>query len=324
VGHGEIVPLEADHDVRPRDRHHEVALRTPISEVRGQMPHFVGFQLTPAFILISIRTCRTLASNVLDKSKPELEVARIPLQGDPLPHLHAGRASEVAFEHPFPGESCRTLFVHGKGSGIGHGHLLCTVIIIHPLGFCQSMMDDRPKKWGLIQLFTGNGKGKTTAALGTAMRAIAKGKKVAIVYFDKGGTTHYSERELIQARLPEIDLYPTGLDRIDPKTNKFRFGVTDEDQKEGERGLAIIKKLFEEKRHDLIVLDEINSSTALGIIQEIDVLALLDHRPSNTELILTGRDAPASFIEKADLVTDMTLIKHYFYHGIPAREGLDF
>ncbi|MDP3793132.1 MAG: cob(I)yrinic acid a,c-diamide adenosyltransferase [Candidatus Uhrbacteria bacterium] len=186
------------------------------------------------------------------------------------------------------------------------------------------MPDSRPEKWGLIQLFTGNGKGKTTAALGTAIRAIAKEKKVAIIYFDKGGETHYSERELIRARLLEIDVFPTGLDRIDSKTNKFRFGVTDEDRQEGERGLSIIKKLFEEKRHDLIILDEINSSTALGIIKEIDVLALLDHRPPTIELILTGRDAPQSFKDKADLVTDMTLVKHYFYHGIAAREGLDF
>ena len=182
----------------------------------------------------------------------------------------------------------------------------------------------RQQTWGLIQVFTGNGKGKTTAALGTAFRAVAKGRRVAIVYFDKGGESHYSERDLIRARLPEIEIYPTGLDRIDPATNKFRFGVTDEDREEGERGLGIVKKLFDEKRHALIVLDEINSSTALGIIQEIDVLALLDRRPPDIELILTGRDAPQSFLNKADLVTDMTLVKHYFYHGIAAREGLDF
>ncbi|MSR85389.1 cob(I)yrinic acid a,c-diamide adenosyltransferase [Candidatus Uhrbacteria bacterium] len=186
------------------------------------------------------------------------------------------------------------------------------------------MNDSRGEIWGLIQIFTGNGKGKTTAALGTVIRAVAKGKRVAIVYFDKGGTTHYSERELICDRLPEIGLYPTGLDRIDPITNKFRFGVTEEDEKEGERGLAIIRKLFVEAQHDLIVLDEINSSTALGIINEKDILTLLDQRPKNIELILTGRDAPESFKDRADLITDMTLVKHYFYNGFAAREGLDY
>lgn len=179
-------------------------------------------------------------------------------------------------------------------------------------------------KWGLIQIFTGDGKGKTTAALGTMIRAIAKGKKGAIVYFDKGGETHYSEREFIRARVPEIDLFPTGLDRIDPTTNKFRFGVTEEDKQEGERGLDIVRELFHKKQHDLIVLDELNSSTSLGIISEPIVLTLLDQRPTDIELILTGRNAPSSFIARANLVTDMTIVKHYFYHGVAAREGLDY
>lgn len=185
-------------------------------------------------------------------------------------------------------------------------------------------MTNRHEGFGLIQLFSGNGKGKTTAALGTAIRAVAKGKKVAIVYFDKGGETHYSEREFVRQRVPEVELFPTGLDRIDPITNKFRFGVTEEDQKEGERGLEIIRRLFAEQRHDLIVLDEINSSTALGIMKESDVLELLDQKPPHIELILTGRNAPESFQQKADLATDMRLIKHYFYQGVEAREGLDY
>jgi cob(I)alamin adenosyltransferase len=177
--------------------------------------------------------------------------------------------------------------------------------------------------FGLVQIFTGDGKGKTTAALGTALRAVAKGKRVAWIAFDKGGESHYSERSLIRERLPEIDFHVTGLDRIDKK-GVFRFGVTEEDKREGERGLAIVRKLFDEKRHDLIVLDEINSSTALGIVKENDALKLLDNRPEGVELILTGRNAPASFLERADLVTEMRLIKHYFYHGVKAREGLDY
>ena len=187
-----------------------------------------------------------------------------------------------------------------------------------------SMVEPRAQTWGLIQIFTGNGKGKTTSALGTAIRAAAKGKRVAIVYFDKGGTEHYSERKLVTERIPEIELFPTGLDRIDPVTNKFRFGVTDEDKKEGGRGMGIVARLFQENRHDLLILDEVNSSTALGIISETAANALLDQRPPHMELILTGRNAPASFMERADLITDMQLVKHYFYHGIAAREGLDF
>lgn len=179
-------------------------------------------------------------------------------------------------------------------------------------------------KWGLVQLFTGDGKGKTTAALGTAIRAIAKGKRVAIVYFDKGGESHYSEREFIRTRVPEVELYPTGLDRIDPVTNVFRFGVTEEDRQEGMRGIEVVRRLLQEQRHDLLVLDEINSSTALGIIDEPIVLDVLATKPEGLELILTGRNAPQSFIDRADLVTEMKLVNHYFYKGVKAREGLDY
>lgn len=192
-----------------------------------------------------------------------------------------------------------------------------------PSSYPDDMNQEKPT-WGLVQVFTGNGKGKTTASLGTAIRAAAKGKRVAIVYFDKGGETHYSERELIRQRIPEIELFPTGLDRIDPVTNKFRFGVTSEDQTEGQRGLEIVKDLLQRNEHALLILDEINSSTELGIINETAVLALLDQKPKDMEMILTGRNAPASFKERADLVTEMTLEKHYFYNGVMAREGIDY
>ncbi len=176
----------------------------------------------------------------------------------------------------------------------------------------------------MIQLYTGNGKGKTTAALGTALRAAAKGRRIAIVAFDKGGESHYSERQIIRERIPEIAVYVTGRDRIDKITNEFQFGVTDEDLAEGERGLKIVRKLFQDSAADLVVLDEINSSTSLGIVSESDVLKLLDEKPENMELILTGRSAPVSFIQRADLVTDMRLVKHYYYQGEKAREGFDY
>jgi len=181
----------------------------------------------------------------------------------------------------------------------------------------------RQGKWGLIQVYTGNGKGKTTAALGTALRAASVGKHVAIVAFDKGGE-HYSERDIIRLRIPEIEFFPTGCDRIDPVTGTFRFGVTGEDRREGERALSIVKTLFAEAGHDMVVLDEVNSSAALGIVNEADVLALLDAKPSHVELVLTGRNAPPSFIGRADLVSDVMLVNHYFYRGENAREGIDY
>lgn len=186
------------------------------------------------------------------------------------------------------------------------------------------MTEIRPKKWGLIQVYTGNGKGKTTAALGLAIRAIGAGKRVAWIAFDKGGESHYSERKIIRERLPEIELSITGLDRIDAVTGKFRMGVTEEDREEGKRGLELLKRALSEGGAELVILDEINSSTSLGILDENEVLEILDSKPETVELVMTGRDAPQAFRDKADLVTEMTLIKHYYYSGIGAREGLDF
>ncbi len=186
------------------------------------------------------------------------------------------------------------------------------------------MAEIRPKTWGLIQVYTGNGKGKTTAALGLAVRAIGAGKRVVWIAFDKGGETHYSEREIIRERLAGIDLHVTGLDRIDPHTGKFRMGVTPEDKEEGMRGLDLARKAFAEMKADLIILDEINSSTSLGILDEQTVLDVIGTKPTDIELVLTGREAPQSFRDLADLVTEMTLVKHYYYKNIGAREGLDY
>lgn len=185
-------------------------------------------------------------------------------------------------------------------------------------------MLSKPKSQGLIQVYTGNGKGKTTASLGTAIRAVAEGMKVAIVYFDKGGT-HYAERKILESRFKgEIDFFSTGLDRIDPKTGRFRFGVMQEDKDEAERGLALVQKIFLENNHQLVILDEINTTVTLGMLEEKKVLAIIKQKPEVTELILTGRTAPESFRELADLLSEVTLVKHYFYQGVPARSGIDF
>lgn len=188
----------------------------------------------------------------------------------------------------------------------------------------ERISENTPRSRGLIQVYTGNGKGKTTAALGTALRAVAEGMRVAIVHFDKGGA-HYSERSLIAARFPEVELHATGLDRIDPVTNRFRFGVTPEDQAEAERGLALVRDLFKRSAPpDVVILDEINTTVTLGMLAEAAALEVLRDKPADTELILTGRTAPESFKEMADLVSDVNLVKHYFYRGVPARYGLDY
>lgn len=183
--------------------------------------------------------------------------------------------------------------------------------------------------YGLIQVLTGDGKGKTTSALGDVIRALGAGKRVGIVYFDKGGTTHYSERAVLES-LKNLAQYrdlltviPTGRDRIDSSTGRFDFSIQEIDKQEARRGLEETQKLFR-GTYDVVVLDEINSTCALGIVSVDEVLSLVLDKPQKTELVLTGRNAPQVLIDQAHLVTEMKLRKHYFYSGVKAREGLDY
>jgi cob(I)alamin adenosyltransferase len=188
----------------------------------------------------------------------------------------------------------------------------------------QAVLDERIKGrrgYGLVQVFAGNGKGKTTAAIGSAVRTVGAGKRAAFVYFDKGGS-HYTERAVLD-RLG-ADWFAFGRDRIDPVSGRFDFSVTDEDRRLGAAAIAKARELFASDAYDLLVLDEVNSSCSLGFVDEAAVLALVAEKPDRLELILTGRNPPSSFLDAAHLVTDMTLRKHYFYSGVPAREGLDY
>ncbi len=194
----------------------------------------------------------------------------------------------------------------------------------------QPVLDTRikgRKGYGLVQLIYGNGKGKTTAALGAAVRCAGSGRRVLIVYFDKGGTTHYNERAVLD-QLPAIDYLATGRDRIDPVTNAFDFSIQDVDKTEAWRGLEAVRSALvgdhEGRPYDLVILDEVNSTVSLGMLAEADVLAVLGAKRDNVEVILTGRNPPQSFIDAAHLVTEMRLERHYFYSGVSAREGLDY
>lgn len=173
---------------------------------------------------------------------------------------------------------------------------------------------------GYIHVYTGDGKGKSTAALGLAIRAFGAGKKVGIVYFDKGGQ-NYNERKILDKL--GIEYHVTGLDRINFETKEFRFGVLPEDKKEAERGLEITEELFK-KDFDLIILDELNLATSLGMLDILKVLLIIDSKPEKTELVITGRNAAKEILDRADLVTEMKLVKHYFDKGIEAREGIEY
>lgn len=175
---------------------------------------------------------------------------------------------------------------------------------------------------GMIQVITGNGKGKTSIANGSAIRAVGAGLRVAIVSFDKGGD-FYSERKALES-IDGIDLFSTGCIRFNTETRTFRFGVEDQDRQEAERGLTIVRELFRQNEHDLLVLDEINTTTHLGMLHEADVVNLIASKPDSMEIIMTGRNCPEAYIEIADLVSEVCDRKHYIRAGISARKGFDY
>ena len=177
----------------------------------------------------------------------------------------------------------------------------------------------------MLLLITGNGKGKTTSALGTVIRALGWEKKVAIVFFDKGGS-HYGEGNILsflQSEKKTLDVFRFGCERFDPIQKTFRFENTDEDLKEAEKAVKKIDTLYKDD-YFLIIADEIINAMNLGLIEGAAVQGLISECPENTHLILTGRNAPEWLIQRADLVSEVREVKHYFKKGQDAIEGLDF
>lgn len=187
-------------------------------------------------------------------------------------------------------------------------------------------MDERVRGftgYGLVQVLHGHGKGKTTSSLGMAIRCAGSGRKVAIVYFDKGGETHYNERAILD-RIPEITYIATGRDRIDASTGRFDFSIQEIDKTEAKRGLAKVKEFADSNEYALVILDEIHSTVDLGMLDVQEVLEFIHNKPKQLEVILTGRNPHADVLKTAHLITNVGLERHYFYSGVPAREGLDF
>jgi cob(I)alamin adenosyltransferase len=174
----------------------------------------------------------------------------------------------------------------------------------------------------MILVITGNGKGKTTSALGTAMRASGWEKKTAIAFFDKGGS-HYGEQNILDLLQEKIHILRFGLQRFDEDKKTFRFENTEEDKKEAERGLIAVRKLFSDN-YFLIVCDELINCLNLGLVDEEPVRKLVADCPVDTHLMLTGRNCPDWLREKADLVSEVQDEKHYFKKGEEAVKGLDY
>jgi len=170
---------------------------------------------------------------------------------------------------------------------------------------------------GLVQIFTGNGRGKTSAALGTVMRASGYGLKTYIIFFLKG--RHDLGEYKVLSQLPNVDWAIFGR-------NDF-FGPSDATPKDRElTGLALAsaRKALRSGQYDLVVLDEVNTAAAWGFIELEDVVRLIKEKPSDVELILTGRYADVRLFELADLVTEMVSIKHPYDEGMGARRGIDY
>jgi len=169
---------------------------------------------------------------------------------------------------------------------------------------------------GYVQVYTGNGKGKSTAAIGQAIRAAGAGWKVFFAQFVKGQI--YSEIKLIREKLPEIEIAQFGRDCFIKKE------PAPEDYERARRGFNIVKEKIISGQYNLIVLDEINIAMYYELIAVEEVMELINNKPDELELIITGRKAPKEIVEIADLVTEMKEIKHYYTKNIKAREGIEF
>ncbi len=172
---------------------------------------------------------------------------------------------------------------------------------------------------GRIQIYTGNGKGKTTASLGLAVRAACSGRRVYIGQFMKG--SDYSELELPEHFKGTLTIEQYGTPRLICKGES----PTETDVRKAREGLEILSNRMLSGHYGLVVADEICVAQHMGLLQEEEVLALMTSRPDEVELVLTGRYATEAMIKLADLVTEMREIKHYYAtEGLQARRGIEF
>lgn len=174
-------------------------------------------------------------------------------------------------------------------------------------------------KEGYVQVYTGNGKGKTTAAMGLAFRAAGDGMEVKAVQFLKSWKTGELESA---KRFDNLEIL-----RFE-KVKGFTWELNEEElaqlKAEVRVGFDFVKGLVETRGCDILILDEVMASISGGFIGEDEIVELIEKKPKDMELILTGRNVPEKIMEKADLITEMREIKHYYKKGVPAREGIEF
>ena len=176
---------------------------------------------------------------------------------------------------------------------------------------------DREKALGLLMIFTGKGKGKTTSALGLALRAAGHGMKTAFIQFIKG-SWRYGEMESMKRLDDLIDFQIMG------RGFTWKSNDLDKDTALAQKAWANAKKAILSGRYDLVVLDEFTYPINYSMVDKEDVLKTLKARPTHVHLVITGRDAPEELIDAADLVTEMKEVKHPFKFGLKAQRGIEF
>ena len=176
-------------------------------------------------------------------------------------------------------------------------------------------MESKKNRKGYTQVYTGNGKGKTTAAIGLSIRAAGAGLKVYIAQFIKMGD--YSEIKALRRYSDFITVEQFGLGRF---TNRK---PAPEDIQAAQKGLKKVKSVLVSDDYDIVIMEEANVAVKLGLMAVQDLLKIIINKPYDKELVITGRGASPRIIENADLVTEMRPIKHYYQKGVPARVGIE-
>jgi cob(I)alamin adenosyltransferase len=170
---------------------------------------------------------------------------------------------------------------------------------------------------GLVQVYTGDGKGKTTAALGLAFRASGHGLRTYVIQFMKGQIVY---GELNAAKLVPLNVTIEQMGRPDFVNKKSPDPI---DIRMAQEALARAREVVSSGEYDIVVLDEVNVAMDFNLVSVADVLAIVRGKPANVELILTGRYAPEEIVKAADLVTEMKLVKHYYDAGVGSRNGIE-
>jgi cob(I)alamin adenosyltransferase len=183
---------------------------------------------------------------------------------------------------------------------------------------------------GLVQVYTGAGKGKTTAAMGLAMRAVGQGMRVCVVQFLKSPSWRSGERVSAERLAPELEMHPFGAEQWGDRGEAedgapwWQLSPSEEDRRRAGEGIAFLRDALVSGEHDVVIADEILGALKGELVSLDDIMAIIRGRPPRVELVLTGRAAPPEIIEAADLVTEMKLVKHPYERGVEARRGIEY